>query len=288
MEACPAYAQGRRCAILLTLDIQHRQVDCEGNAPMYMMYIDESGDCGIEGSPSRYFVLTGLVVHELRWQDTLNSLVEFRRRLKETHGLRLREELHAARLITRPGELIRIGRHDRLAIIRGFADTLASLADLSLVNIVVDKLGKRPDCDIFALAWRALIQRFHNTLTNRNFSGPANADDRGMLFPDHTDDKKLMLLLRQMRHYNPVPHQLAYGTGYRNLAMTHVVEDPNFRDSAHSYFIQAADMVAYLVYQSFAPNGFMRKKGGHNYYQRLEPIYCKVASPRHPMGFVLL
>lgn len=255
---------------------------------MYLMYVDESGDCGIEGSPSRYFVLTGLVVHELRWQDTLDALVEFRQQLKAKYGLRLREELHAAQLITRPGDLIRIGRHDRLAIIRGFADLLASLPDLSLINIIIDKQNKCPDYDVFTMAWRALVQRFHNTLAHRNFSGPANADDRGMLFPDHTDDKKLMLLLRQMRRYNPIPHQAAYGTGYRNLTMTHVVEDPSFRDSAHSYFIQAADVVAYLVYQSFAPNSYMRKKGGHNYYQRIEPIYCKVASPRHPMGFVLL
>ena len=29
------------------------------------MYVDESGDVGLVGSPTRYFVLVGLVVHEL-------------------------------------------------------------------------------------------------------------------------------------------------------------------------------------------------------------------------------
>ena len=33
---------------------------------MYLMYVDESGDSGLVNSPTRYFVLTGMVVHELR------------------------------------------------------------------------------------------------------------------------------------------------------------------------------------------------------------------------------
>jgi hypothetical protein len=44
---------------------------------MYFMYVDESGDPGLVGSPTRYFTLTGMVVHELRWHETLNKLVSF-------------------------------------------------------------------------------------------------------------------------------------------------------------------------------------------------------------------
>ncbi|SDF02686.1 DUF3800 domain-containing protein [Sporolituus thermophilus] len=32
---------------------------------MYFLYVDESGDTGIVDSPTRYYVLAGLVVHEL-------------------------------------------------------------------------------------------------------------------------------------------------------------------------------------------------------------------------------
>ena len=256
---------------------------------MYLMYVDESGDCGIVNSPTRYFVLTGLVMHELRWQVYLNTLLDFRRAVKAKYGLRLRDELHAAAFLSHPGELLnRIPRHDRLAIIREFADTLATMADLSLINIVVDKQGKAADYDVFGLAWRALIQRFENTLSWCNFPGPANPDERGMLFPDHTDDKKLTLLLRQMRHYNPVPNQAAYGTGYRNLVIGKIIEDPNFRDSGHSYFVQAVDLVAFLLYQHLVPSAYMRKKSGQNYFLRLDPILCKVASSQDPRGIVRL
>jgi len=49
---------------------------------MYLMYVDESGDIGLTGSPTRYFVLTGLVLHELRWRQTLDGLIAFRREQK--------------------------------------------------------------------------------------------------------------------------------------------------------------------------------------------------------------
>ncbi|MCH8967746.1 MAG: DUF3800 domain-containing protein [Planctomycetes bacterium] len=255
---------------------------------MYLMYVDESGDVGMENSPTRYFALTGLVVHELRWREYLNQLIDFRRRMHEHFGLRLREELHSSQLITRPGALTRIKRHDRLTIIRFFANELASMGDLNLINIVIDKQGKTTDCDVFEIAWRALIQRFENTLSHRNFSGPANPDDRGVLLPDHTDDKRLVQLLRRMRHFNPVPNQPQHGMGYRNLTLTKIIEDPNFRDSRHSYFIQAADLAAYLLYQFVAPNAYIRKRGAKNYLTRLEPILCKVASTNDPYGIVRL
>jgi hypothetical protein len=35
------------------------------------MYVGESGDSGLQGSPVRYFVLTGLVVHELALRNRI-------------------------------------------------------------------------------------------------------------------------------------------------------------------------------------------------------------------------
>ena len=253
---------------------------------MYVMYVDESGDCGLVGSPTDYFVLTGLVIHELRWQDALHTVIDFRRGIKSKFGLGVRDELHAGDLMSRPGKLVAIKKYDRLAIIREFADCLAGLADLNLFTIIVDKTNKVADYDVFGMAWRALLQRFENTLSRRNFRGPANPDERGMLFPDHTDDKKLTVLLRQMRHWNPVPHQRQFGRGYRNITIQRIIEDPNFRDSAHSYFIQAADLAAYLVYQELSPNAYMKKKAGYNYCNRLQPIFCTAASSSDPRGFV--
>jgi len=255
---------------------------------MYLIYVDESGDVGIQGSPTQYYVLTGLVLHELRWQNRLDQILDFRRRMQRSFGLRVREEMNASSMINKPGSLVRIARNDRLTIIRAFASELASMNDFSVINVVVDKSNKNLNYDVFTMAWKVLLQRFENTILHRNFPGPINPDERGMIFPDNTNNKKLKQLLRQMRRYNPVPKQQRFGIGYRNLMIRHLIEDPNFRDSKHSYFVQAADLIAFLLYQSIAPCQYMRKKSGHNYFNRLDPILCKFASQSDPQGIVWL
>lgn len=255
---------------------------------MYLMYVDESGDCGLTGSPTRYFTLTGLVVHELRWNEYLDRIIVYRKRMRNKFGLLLRDEIHSARLINRPGALKRIRRNDRLTIIRNFANEIGSMPELSIINVVVDKYGKSPTYDVIDMAWKSLIQRFSNTMSCHNFSGPANADERGMVIPDMGEVKKITAVLRKMRKYNPVPNQVDHGAGYRNLMITNLIEDPYFKDSEHSYFIQAADLAAFLLYQRITPSGYFKKKSAQNYFKRLEPVLCKVAATADPDGIVRL
>ncbi len=254
---------------------------------MFLMYVDESGDIGMTDSPSRYFVLSGLVVHELRWSQYHQQLVEFRRRMKQKYGLLMREEIHAARMITQPGALVRMKVYDRIAIIREFADELATMSDLRIINVVVDKEKVREkfgtDYDVFNVAWTALIQRFENTISNKKFPGPQNPIDKGVIYPDHTDDRKLTQLLRRMRYFNYVPSK--FTPSARNLKLKYIMEDPSFRDSAQSYYLQCADLAAFLLYQRFAPNKQMKKRAGHNYFLRLESILCKEAASNSPLGY---
>lgn len=251
---------------------------------MYLMYVDESGDPGASlTSPTRYFILTGIIVHELSWKTFLDDFIAFRRALKQSKGLRLREEIHATALISRPGVLLRISRNDRLDIMRQCINWLAARNDVSVISVCVDKhkhLGK----DVFTLAWTALIQRYENTLTWKNFNGPQNQVDKGFVLPDNTDGKKLTALVRKLRYFNMVPSQ--FGTAARNLRMVHVVDDPFLKDSATSYFHQLCDVVAYCARQKYEPNAYMRKKGGVNFYNKLLPVITLKASPRHPLGIV--
>ena len=255
---------------------------------MYLLYVDDSGDCGLANSPSRYYALSGLVIHERHWRACLDKLIAFRQRMRQSYSLRLREEIHAAHLITRPGSLRRIPRQNRLAILRAFAKEVGATPHFRVINVLVDKQGKSLSYHVFTSAWNAMIQRFENTLAAGNFPGAGGPNECGLLLSDHTDDKSLTLLLREMRRYNPIPNQAQHGVGYRNLSLTRIVEDPNFRDSEHSYFIQAADTCAYLLYQHIEPNAFMRRKAGQNYFHLLDDILCTVCSPRDPEGIVRL
>ena len=91
-----------------------------------------------------------------------------------------------------------------------------------------------------------------------------------------------------MRRYNPIPNRVGLGRGFRNLSISNLVEDPYFKDSEHSYFIQAADLAAFLLYQKFSPSAYARKKSIQNYFKRLDPVLCKVASSSDPEGIVML
>lgn len=46
---------------------------------MYLIYIDESGDTGLTRSPTRYFVLSALAVHETDWSRLLDEVIAMRR-----------------------------------------------------------------------------------------------------------------------------------------------------------------------------------------------------------------
>jgi hypothetical protein len=254
---------------------------------MYLMYVDESGDPGLQNSPTRYFVLSGLVMHELRWREFIEQVLSFRRRMKSTYDLGVRDEIHAAEFIRSSGST-KLPRHIRYLILRHFAAELAKMNWLSVTNVVVDKAGKPEGYDVFESAWKVLFQRFENTLAHRNFPGPQNPDDLGIVICDDTNGGKLSKLMRRMGSDNPIPNQSHAGRGYRNMPIRKIIEDPNLRDSKNSHPIQAADLCAYLLFQNLNPNGFMKKVGGQNAFSLLDPVLNKRASTKHPKGVVFL
>lgn len=185
---------------------------------MYLMYVDESGDIGLPpSSPTKYFILSAIIFHELRWREILRDLVVFRRHLSVTKDLKMKEEIHCTNFISNPGPLVRIKRNDRLDIIKQSIDWLNGQSDLSIFSVVVDKNTKAEGFDVFEYAWSALLMRFENTLSNHNFRGPRNIEDTGLVISDNTDGGKLRTLIRRMRHYNMVPSK--FGTGPRNLKL---------------------------------------------------------------------
>ncbi len=54
--------------------------------------------------------------------------------------------------------------------------------------------------------------------------------------------------------------------------LSNLIEDPSFRDSRHSYYVQATDLAAFLLYERLSPNRHMNKKGRRNYFNLLAPL----------------
>ena len=168
---------------------------------------------------------------------------------------------------------------------RNYLDELAKLNSISITNIVVDKRDKPDSYDIFEAAWRTLFQRFENTLTHGNYPGGYKRSF-GIVFTDATAGKKLSSMMRKMAVHNPVPNRGR--SGYRNIPIQRIIEDPSERDSKASLPIQACDVAAYFLHQSLKPNSYIRRKRAVKYFERLEPVLNTLASSKNELGVVVI
>ncbi len=198
-------------------------------------------------------------------------------------------------MISKPSRLSpnlqNLKKHERLAILRGYADEISTLSDISLINVVVDKdRGCIQDkVEVFRRAWYTLFQRFENTIRYQNFPGPKNSDDCGIVFPDATDGLRLKRYLEKMRVSNPLTIKLKDGARtHKDEPIRVIIEDPVPRDSRYSYYIQTADCAVYLLKQHLQPCSYMKKQGGNAYFKRLSPVLCRHATNKHPEGIVMI
>lgn len=247
------------------------------------MYVDESGDTGLENSPSDYFVLSGIVVHEEHWRAFINHLVDFKKTVRNIYGLPLRDEIHASEFIQ--SKVVGLNRHERLALLRNTLDELTKFPNISITNIIVEKAGKPQNFDVFGVAWRTLFQRFENTLIHGNFPGK-HKNDNGLIFTDATSGKKLSNIMRKMSVHNPIPNNQQYGNGYQNHPIKRIIEDPYGLESNRSLPIQMADVCADFLHQRYKPNGYIKKKRAQYYFDRLKPVLNLKASRLDTLGIV--
>jgi hypothetical protein len=248
---------------------------------MYLTFIDESGDTGQLNSPTKYFVLSSLIIHELNWLSFIDDLIIFRQYLKKRYGLLMKEEIHASKFVNGQSRLKNnIKRNDKLNILKECLKWLNSRQDISLITVRYDKSGGQKD--IFDYTWRVFIQRFENTLSHKNFPG-GYGNDTGLIISDNTNGGKLTSLLREMRRFNPIPNTSYYGGGTRNIRLRQIIEDPVLRDSLKSYILQMVDVVVYFARQYYEPNVYIRKKGAKTFYNFVtnitNPFVTKYVTP---------
>jgi len=233
---------------------------------MFLAYCDESGDIGIKNSPSRYFCLSGIIIHEHSWRQMLDELIAFRRHLKNKYGLLMKEEIHAAEFVNgRVSLKNNITRYERLRILIECMEFLNSRNYISIITLRCDKSIRTSPDDVYERAWKYFLQRIENTTKHNNFKSPNN-HDRTIIIPDMGDVARLKTIVRKMRRHNPVNNKLIYGAGITMLNVEYIIKDPIFRDSKESYFHQMVDVVVYFARQHFECNSWLKKRGARNTY----------------------
>ena len=206
------------------------------------MYVDESGDPGVfTGGNSQHFILAGLIVPVNEWNVSLQRLVKLRKQLRKTTGLPEREEIHSSELIriNKIESYRDIPKRTRISILKTFVGEIPIIfSGAKIICICLNKQSMVGQKSFQELAWKRLIQRYDTFLKKKS--------SKGIIVSDDSDEPILRALLRKMRVYNPVPSKFS---GFYNPVINNIIEDIFFRESKHSFVVQAADAIAHALYR---------------------------------------
>lgn len=213
---------------------------------MFFAYFDESGDTGMERSPTATFALSGLLVHDSHWLSALDQTIAFRRYLRDQFHIAPRAELKASWLIHNKGDIRKSGLtwSARMAAYRAAMrfQRKTGLFHVFTVLIVKTRIARIP-ADVREIAWRYAIQRLERFGTS--------AKDNLHLLPDEGHGDFIRKKIRLMRRFSQVPSAFGGPTLARNAE--NIVEDSSDRRSSESFFIQLADLNAYAAYRKVFP-----------------------------------
>jgi hypothetical protein len=234
-------------------------------------YIDESYD-------DECFVMSALVVPVARWRETFEAAKAHRQRLKAVYGIFTSKELHAVEFVSGRGRIsermIPKGLRAQL-----FRETMDLLADLP-VHVIsgawpMNGVAKR---EIHAKAFSRIAERLQRRAVENN--------SHILRMVDEGKDVELREIARRSAIYNMVGSRFGMwedGAPVKNIPNNRLIEDPIFRASERSYFLQLVDFVAYALLKSeTAVTPAVERYRLHECYERLKPILITKASSKDP------
>lgn len=257
---------------------------------MYLAYLDESGDDGWPETSSPLFVQSAVYLHHRHWKSAFEATRAFRRQLAATGRLPFDVELHTRELFLNkdPYHGLKIPPAERLALLADFCRHFA-LIEVKCINVVIHKaaIPAGSEYNVLDTALKYLIQRLENDLRP--------TDDRFMLITDEGRVGKMRSTARRIQRFNPVPSK--FGTDTRNQEIKMLIEDPLPKKSHESYFIQFADLAAFLVHLHMLVDlgagswanrlsSFCRPTDITSLLEIIKPRLNLHASRNHPLGIV--
>jgi Protein of unknown function (DUF3800) len=274
----------------------------------WIFYTDESYD-------DQYFCLSAIGIKDRHWTESFKLVRAHREQLKQEHGILLSKEIHAHKFSSgrgRPSDR-ELSKHARSRIFNGCLRLVSSLPEVLIFNICLKQEGRM---DAQMVAWDRLMNRVERTM--REFDSqeskvrnaliqsinsklePEQAEKiairlnawraRAIIFADQGRELDIEKAIRRMRRHNYVSSSFgAWGDGSqaKNIPLERIIEDPIFKKSDRSYFIQLVDCVAFSLLRREAPTEKLMKYGYHKMFEdALGNVCFKKASPRDPLGIV--
>jgi len=237
---------------------------------MHLFYIDDSGD-------EQFSIFSALSLSVEEWRNAFSQVRQFRRQLKREYGLYVYKELHATDFVAGRGRISDrvLTKYERSQIFRRVLEFVAQLPSAALFNAIAPKTREH-------WAFERMVNRIDRTLRTWG--------SHGLLFVDRGKEVTYRRLVRRMAVFNPIPS--AYGMWedtsqrFRNIPIERVVEDPVFKDSRLSYFIQLADFVAFSLLRRESQIPSRNRYDIHTAFDLLDSILVREASRRDPQGII--
>ncbi len=237
---------------------------------MHLIYVDESGD-------NRYFVFSALAIPADQWKSAFEMVREFRRYLRRQYGIYVYKELHAWKFVSgrgRPSDRT-ITKGKRCQIFRETLELVAKLPGAQLFNACFPHSQDK-------IAFERLLNRINRTLRRW--------DSYGILICDEGKEISYTRLVRKMHVFNPIPSRYGgwadTGKPYKNIPIDRIVEDPFFKESSQSYFIQLADFSAYALLRRENQLPSKNRYGLHKAFDVLSCILVREATTHDPEGII--
>lgn len=238
---------------------------------MWFAYIDESKDDG------GFYIYTALVMNGEKWRIAFDKVKDFRRSLRDEYGIHMSHELHAWKFAAGKGQ---IGNRPILKPERAeiFRRVMKFIAD-SRCFLVVSSCHR-----IEQYAFERLMNRINRTAQGK--------DKNVLLFFDQGEEVEITKRIRRMRVHNPIPSKFGTWAGSdkvtKSIPLERCVEDPIFKDSKASYFVQLADFCAYALLRMERPKPSRTSLGYDTMYEELRPVSRRITNPSDPKGMGII
>lgn len=199
---------------------------------VFLIYIDESYD-------DTHYAYSAIFVPIEEWNNIFQKVLLWRKGLHQNHGIDVNGEIHSTEFVGGRGQPItNRDKNYRAKLFNSFLEMIEGLPSIKIINgITGNKLHHET-------LFKYIVTRINTNLKYENALG--------ILICDAGNENKLVSMVRSLKKENQIWSAYSYGT-HLSCPLDRIVEDPLFKTSKSSYFIQLADMVAFSLLRNEKP-----------------------------------
>lgn len=239
---------------------------------MHFIYIDDSTD-----RPANVFC--GLAIPHRQWNIAFEYIKKWRIHLRDTHGIPLGAEIHSTSFLSgrgSAGTLSHLSRHRRAQIFHKYFEVVEFMSrwDVRVFSVC------NTDDDQYR-SFERLLNRINRTMLAW--------DSFAHLICDEGKERQYTAMVRRMRVHNPIPSnqgQWPNGGVIKNIPIERIIEDPQFKNSNKSYFIQTSDILAFGLLRREFPTPKARQQRIHKSFEQLNTTLTRECSRSDPLGII--